>query len=369
MTDSFRKLLAINFGGIGDEILFLPTLKTIRDAHPNWHITLLLEPRSRSISEITNLINDFITFDIKKKPLLSRDLLDLIGLLKGGNYDYVLSSGSSPLVSALLFLSGIPERIGYDAGILARILLTKPVRLNKNQYAASMYKDLSTGLSLTEGIALPHIIVPEASTNLMREFLSRQLSKTEGKNLEIVLIHPGTSLLALQKGIIKTWATEHWTALIERLTGEEGIQIILAGGPDDAETIESIQLALAERGLTSRVISAYGATRSLADLAALIQLSDVLVCVDSGPMHIAVALSKPLVSLFGPTDHRRLLPVSPTFKALSSKIYTRQKESNQFGSQPKDGRGVQLPPDIVFQSVQDQLLLSRGQAHSHESPG
>jgi len=104
MAKAFQKLLAINFGGIGDEILFLPTIKTIREAHPDWHITLLLEPRSKGVSELTDVFDEVLTFDIKKRPLLSSDLIELLGILREGGYDRVISSGSSPLVSMLLFL-------------------------------------------------------------------------------------------------------------------------------------------------------------------------------------------------------------------------------------------------------------------------
>src|SRR5262250_2338797 len=123
-SPSYRsRLLAINFGGIGDEILFLPALESIRAAHPEWHITLLLEPRSQSVAQVTDLIDSTISFDIKKQPLFLADLLDLLGLLRDGAYDFVLSSGSSPLVSMLLFLSGIPVRVGYHASFLSGHLL------------------------------------------------------------------------------------------------------------------------------------------------------------------------------------------------------------------------------------------------------
>ncbi|PWT96432.1 MAG: glycosyltransferase, partial [Candidatus Melainabacteria bacterium] len=144
-----QKLLVINFGGIGDEILFLPTLKTLKEECPHWHLTLLLEPRASSVSQLTDLVDEIITFDIKKRPLLVFDLLALLGLLRDGNYQTVISSGSSPAVAILLFLSGIGKRIGYDSGALSRLLLTASVRLNKNQYAADMYHDLIQGLGLT----------------------------------------------------------------------------------------------------------------------------------------------------------------------------------------------------------------------------
>ncbi|MFX6424124.1 hypothetical protein ABTG32_17980, partial [Acinetobacter baumannii] len=55
------KILTINFGGIGDEILFLPTLASIRAIYPHARISLLLEPRSRSFEQVTDLVDEILT--------------------------------------------------------------------------------------------------------------------------------------------------------------------------------------------------------------------------------------------------------------------------------------------------------------------
>lgn len=327
-----NKILAINFGGIGDEVLFLPTLKTLRAAYPKAHITLMLEPRSRSIEQITDLIDDTITFDIKKRPLYLADIVEVVHLIQDGEYELVLSSGSSKMVSILLFLGGSDWRIGYDSGPLSRLLLTHPVKLNREQYASDMYHDLAAGLVgadcptnasvepvrkpaalavLENGAPLvPEICIPADSMTRMEDFL--RSCDTKGGASKI-LLHPGTSRLAVEKGIIKTWEINDWIAFINMLNGDPECQPILAGGPDDVEIIKEIQAGLPAN---SRLISSAGKTKSLADLAALTKLCDVLVCVDSAPMHIAVGAQKPVVAMFGPTDEAKLLPKHPHFKAL-----------------------------------------------------
>lgn len=62
-----KKILMINFGGIGDEILFLPTIVSVKKLYPDSKITLCLEPRSKSIKDLTELIDDIIEIDIKRK--------------------------------------------------------------------------------------------------------------------------------------------------------------------------------------------------------------------------------------------------------------------------------------------------------------
>jgi ADP-heptose:LPS heptosyltransferase len=389
-----NKILAINFGGIGDEVLFLPTLKTLREAYPDAHITLMLEPRSQSIKQITNLIDDTVTFDIKKRPLFLADIVEVVHLIQDGEYELVLSSGSSKMVSILLFLGGSTWRIGYDSGPLSRLLLTHPVRLNREQYASDMYHDLAACLveptargrfgtpanqgempagkpalpgsrlveeqrpydkvpagepalpgstdepALPRSQTIPEIDIPADSIARMEDFL--RMSDTKG-DARKVLLHPGTSRLAVEKGIIKTWEINDWIELINKLNADSTMQPILAGGPDDIEIIQSIQANLPP---DSKLISSAGKTKSLADLAALTKLCDVLVCVDSAPMHIAVGAQKPVVAMFGPTDEAKLLPKHPLFKAL--RAATAYPPTLAV-------RGVQLPPSTVFQSVKDLL--------------
>ncbi len=337
------RVLAINFGGIGDEILFLPTLQSIRKAYPSASLTLLLEPRSRSFEQITNLIDKTIVFDIKKRPLLPADLWQLLSLIRAGNYDVVVSSGSSPPVAALLFLSGIKKRVGYGSNPLAKLLLTDAVPLNKEQYAACMYQDLARGIGEAKmplASCLPAAVLNPDSLERMRDFLH-----TTDSTKHLIVSHPGTSRLAVEKGIIKTWAIDNWVTLISRLQADQDVQVIVAGGPDDQETIAK----LLEKVPATSILSAVGQTKSFADLAALISLCDLLVCVDSAPMHLAVALDRPVVALFGPTDEAKLLPNRSKFKAVRDLPLAQKPRHMQ------DGLGVDVSPDVVYQSVREQL--------------
>ncbi len=366
-----RRLLAINFGGIGDEVLFLPTLATIRRLLPSCSITLLLEPRSKSVEQVTDLVDRVMTFDIKKRPLMIGDLVELLAMIKDGGFDIVVSSGGSPLVSLLLFLSGIRTRIGYGASGIAKALLTHPVSLKKEQYAASMYHDLTKGLEAAVGVAsgerisdaielsaepiYPRVILQSDSisrmTNVLVERGCNPRQKREASDSErLILLHPGTSRLAHEKGIIKTWPADHWIELMDILSQDEsmrGLKLILAGGPDDAEIVAGIQRKLEGR---KNIISVYGETRSLADLAALLNLCDMMVCVDSAPMHISVALQLPTVALFGPTNPALLIPDRRFLRPIWDK---RDGNRSMF-----DRLGVEIAPQKVAEEVKS-LLASQ----------
>lgn len=378
-----KRLLAINFGGLGDEILFLPTLQTIKSCDRSWHITLLTEPRGSAIRQLTPLLDDNLQFDIKKRPLGPADCLQLLALLRGGRFDAVLSSGGSPLVAMLLFLSGIRRRIGFGTNRLAKILLTDSVALNKNQHAACMYHDLAVPIAGKKLCPKPTIEADLDSVQKMRAILDALESHGDGGasgGKKTVLIHPGVSKLSLSKGVVKTWSPSNWSTLIARLV-EQGLKVMVAGGPDDEETVAAIFASLQSQGgdkLNQSVVNLMGATEGITDLVTLICFCDLLVCVDSAPMHIAVALNKRLVALFGPTDPAKLLWPDKRFAALRderaaarfanvdpfkqrpSSARHRAPAGEPAGSareQPQQRLDVEIPPDIVFRTAMDQLNL------------
>ena len=111
--NSIKKILFINFGGLGDEILFLPTIISIKKQFPNSEITLALEPRSKGIISLTNVIDKTFFANIKD----SNKYLELAKLLMTiwqEHFDIVISSGSNKFISLFLAATFIPQRIGYN---------------------------------------------------------------------------------------------------------------------------------------------------------------------------------------------------------------------------------------------------------------
>ena len=104
-----KRILFINFGGLGDEILFLPTILSVKEQFPNSEITLALEERSRGIVHLTNVIDKTLFANIKGKNKYS-ELLKLLFKIWQGKYDLVISSGSNKFISIFLFLTFIKEK-------------------------------------------------------------------------------------------------------------------------------------------------------------------------------------------------------------------------------------------------------------------
>lgn len=293
-----KNILVINFGGIGDEILFLPTLISLKKAYPNSKITLCLEPRSKGIKDLTDTIDDLILINPKGKNKYF-ELLKLVIKSRFGNFDTVISSGGNKLIALLLFMTGIKNRYGYNTGVLSEKLLTKAVKLNKKQYASLMYHDL------IRDITDIRTDIPEIKV------------QAEEKILNSILIHPGVSKMSVEKNMIKTITPDIWAEVIKLLL-EKGKRVTLTGGPDDSEVVKEI-LAQIEPLNNPNFENYYGKTKNLLDLAKLIAKYEKFVCSDSAPLHIGVSTKTRTYAIFGSTDDKKLIPQVDFVTALKTK--------------------------------------------------
>lgn len=287
--ENVKKILAVNFGGIGDEILFLPTLISLKKEFPQASITLALEPRSKGVKDFTDIIDDLILVDIKRKNKYI-ELIKFILKARSKHFDLAITAGGNKFMSIILWLIGAKKRYGYDCGSLSRKLLTKAVPLNKQQYAAKMYHDLVKPLTnnITE---LPQInIAPQTKIG------------------NSILVHPGVSKMSVQKGMIKTVPPKTWAETVNLLL-KNGKKVILAGGPDDDECIQEILKTVPE---SKMFVNMYGKTHNLKELAELIASAEIFLCSDSAPLHIAVATGTKTYAIFGPTDDKKLIPPTVT---------------------------------------------------------
>ena len=280
-----KKIPFMNFGGIGDEILFLPSILSAKKQFPEAEITLALEERSKGITDLTDVVDKTLYANIKRKEKFI-ELFKLLFKIWCGKYDMVISSGSNKFISIFLFLTFIKKRYGYDTGFLSRLILTKAVKLNKNQYAVNMYHDLVTPI-----------------TDIKTELPILSIEKKPVQK-GTVLIHPGVSKISIQKGMIKTITPHDWAKVVEGLYESGKCKVLLIGGPDDKECIDTIVKEVSPE----KFENLYGSTKNLKELAELISSADKFLCSDSAPLHIAVALDVKTYVIFGSTDDKKLIP-------------------------------------------------------------
>lgn len=354
------RALFVNPGGIGDQILLLPTVKIFKGKFPDYEIDLICEPRSVIISELTNLYRKVKTFDFKEK---NPSVFKLRELIRARYYKYFILTGSSYKSNLIALLSDSEIKIGFYKGIFSNLFLTTPVKLNTNQYACNMFAELLTPIlpdiktRVHNECFLPEIKLNPSSMEWARETLNPRIK--ERYFAKKIFIHPGVSKLSIKKNILKGWAGKNWAELIEKLLENQDNTVILLGGKDDAETIAEIHKKLSFFAKPKNFFDFSSFDLSIENLAALISSSDLLVCVDSAPMHIAVALGKKLVAFFGPTDPRKLLPPDPKFLpvhvdnlACRPCLFDTRKESC------KTPECLNVTPDLMLSAIKKQLELT-----------
>lgn len=327
-----KKILFINFGGLGDEILFLPAIISVKKEFPDSIITLALEKRSSGIAALTDVINKTLYANIKQNKFSKYiELFKLLTKIWSGKYDIVISSGSNKFISIFLFLTFIKEKYGYNTGKLSQKLLTKAVDLNKNQYAALMYHDLVKPLTKT-ATELPILSI-----------------KKKPVIQNSVLIHPGVSKLSIQKRMIKTIPAKEWAKVIEGLA-DKGKRVFLLGGPEDKDCIEEIQKLVPPE----KYENLFGKTKNLVELAELISSAEIFLCSDSAPLHIAAALGVKTYAIFGSTDDKKLIPpngsVTP-IKALNCTCQLRPCLWERRQTTCEELSCLNIPPEQIVNTV------------------
>lgn len=298
------RILALVPGGIGDQILFFPTLSDLKQTYPNAEIDVVVEPRAKGAYRVCPSVSSVIPFDFKSRNSPA-DWANLLGIARDRYYDVAISLGRRWSVGLLLWLTGTPVRVGYQTSV-GSWFLTNSVPLKDEQYAASMYHDLLSGLNINTPCPLPSISVPKSDIDWADGERSRLAVDDSG----YVIIHGGSSQLAKDKGIDKIYPVESWSAIIQDFQKRQpDLPVVVVQGPEDGEFVAQLKDAV-----NIKVTQ----PEDIGKLAAMIAGANLMLCTDSAPMHLAVALKVYTLALFGPTDPSVLLPEDEKFIGIKS---------------------------------------------------
>ncbi|MDH4378344.1 MAG: glycosyltransferase family 9 protein [Vampirovibrionales bacterium] len=322
-----KKLGLLNVGGIGDNLLFSPVIHSLRQVFkehsPSTQLVMLLERRSQAAIDLMPPLDEVICLDIQGKPK-TQVAFETWQALKSNGLDGIISCGSSKPIAPLLWASGVPFKVGFDAGILSKNLLTATTPLKSQAYAGTMYHALAESALEALGLPQPEVRLLEPRIALtpadMAWYREAIVPLLPSNNKLLVLVHPGVSQLSIDKGIVKRWHPKRWAEAIAQLSPHA--TVMLAGGPDDADTITAIQQTLATEHsqAAASLVSLAGVTKSLRHLAVIMAHMQLVLCTDSAPMHVAVGVEAPIVALFGDLDPVRLLPPHPRYMALKETV-------------------------------------------------
>ncbi|QLE57910.1 glycosyltransferase family 9 protein [Nostoc sp. TCL26-01] len=298
------RVVALVPGGIGDQILFFPTLDDLKRYYPNAQLDVVVEPRSKAAYRVSKSVHEVLTFDYKDRNSLA-DWGNLVGTIRDREYDVAIAVGQSWLVGLLLWLTGIPTRIGYQGKGAA--FFTNVVPFKPSQYGAAVYHDLLEPL----GIKSPS---PELAVNVPKPDID--WAQNEQKRLGVsetgyVLIHGGSSWISPSPVADTIYPVENWQEIIQDFRYKQpDLPVVVIQGPDDEQFVRSLR----DSSLDIKVTS----PDNVGKLAAMIGGANLMLTTDSSPLHLSVAVQTYTIALVGPTDPARLLPKSDKFLGIKS---------------------------------------------------
>lgn len=355
---AIRRILIVRVDLIGDVVLSLPAVRALRRAYPDAEIdTLTLRSTAGILDGEHEDIARVLTFDPGAfrrpsgllRPQTWRDALALLRELRGARYDLAVSV-SGDIGSILTRLSGAPRRVGYADEAYGSFLTDELPggRYQRRQHEVRYVLALAEragGLVEPEDELLGLRVVPEAAQRVsaMLEDARARL-KRRGPT---IALHTGA-----RNGQAKRWPPEHFAALAERLVSDLDALVVLVGGPTEQDIAQAIVARM-----HTQALSLVGKT-SLPELAALLDMCDLLITGDSGPMHIACAVRTPVVALHGPTDPGLSGPTDPNALILWRRLWCAPCYDASATAECRFGNPVcmkSLGPDLVFAAARRQL--------------
>lgn len=314
----FERILLVKLSAFGDVVHTIPVLKKLRARYPKARIDWLITPENASLVETHPALSGVVPFPRKqvgKTWGATVAAARLVRRLRSARYDLVIDLHGQMRTAFFTLASGAPTRIGFDrprkrvieaqrrpsedvgqhGWMGARegswVAYTHRIPVPRlDVHAVDRYLWVGEMLGFEDGPPEYGIVVPEEAERRVADRL--KTAGLEGKRLAVLV--PGT-----------IWETKHWSvegfARVARDLEKAGLGVVVAGAPQDRRRSETIA-----RGCEAALDLA-GQT-SLIELAALIGRASVCVTNDSGSMHLAVALGRPVTSVFGPTDPVKVGP-------------------------------------------------------------
>jgi ADP-heptose:LPS heptosyltransferase len=304
------RVLLLHPGPLGALILTTPVLHALKTQIPGAHITMMVGPWAGEVVAHHPDIDHLVVYPFPSYRRISpqglRSYISLFRLarrLKRGRYDLALTLHRNFWWGAvLIYLTCIPRRVGY-AVAPGTSFLTHSLPFQQHEHVTiSRLAALSVGLQALGYAPLPDPYTPEhyllqvESTAEEEEWVTLHL-RAEGIDevASLVAIHPGTSVA------VKQWRAEAWANCVTALStcwSGRNVHFLLTGTERELPLLQEIV-----RGTSARTTLLTEAT--VGQLAALLECCQLVLGVDSGPLHLAAAQHTPTLRIFGPTDPRR----------------------------------------------------------------
>ena len=307
-------ILFIKLLGMGSIILTTPTIQAVRKRYPRAKLHLITFASNRALADNLGLFDAVLTLDTRNFWTFAAGCLRSVFGAWETSYDAVVDFEFFARFSALLSLATLaPRRVGFRSPLAWRgWLLTDGVLFNHYRHITENFMAQARALGVEGSVAKP--LAPmrfsAAEENRVRDLL-RQRGVPENAPFFVVNVNAGDMCLE------RRWPPAYYEQLISQLRRRYAAAwFVFMGSPGERAYVAEVLGRLNDR---SRIADVSGAL-SLAEVAALLKLSRLLITSESGPLHFAQSVDVPSVSLFGPGPPTLFGPMTERHRTLYAAV-------------------------------------------------
>jgi lipopolysaccharide heptosyltransferase II len=320
-----KRFLVINPFGIGDVLFTTPVCHAIKERIPGSFVGFWCNER---VKELLDHVSDVDTLHVLSrgdlKNLAQRSKQQAIGRLwriysgiRRQRYDAALDYSLDMRYGMVTQLAGIPRRIGLDYKGRCRFLTDRVlVEGRSEEHMVEHYMHLLTHVGIKRSSQKLRLSVSDSEREEARGLLVAQGLHDIRRLIAVV---PGAGASWGEQARLKRWESKRFAVLARRLITEAGASIVILGDAPERPLAQAIV-----QECPGGAVDLTGNT-SLSRLIGIIACCRLVVTNDGGPLHVAVALGTPTVSLFGPVDPVMYGPFPPSDEhvVIASKIACR----------------------------------------------
>ncbi|MCG2583640.1 lipopolysaccharide heptosyltransferase II [Massilia sp. TS11] len=293
-----RRLLIISPNWIGDAVMAQPLLARLRAADPDCLIDVLAPPAVAPVWRAVAEVAEVLTTPFRHGPLQLRERWRYGKVLRARGYAAAYVLPNTLKYALLPWFAGIRQRVGYKGESRYGLINVMHHDAVPPRPMVPFYAALAEAPDAPLAASLPR-------PRLVVDPVAQAAAKAKAglaPGQPYVCFAPGAEF-----GGAKRWPPEHFARLAAEIQG----QVLLLGSPKDADTCAQIQ--------GPNVRSLAGQT-TLDQAIALIAGARAMVANDSGLLHVAAALNRPVLGLYGPTDPDHAPPLAEHALALSLRL-------------------------------------------------
>lgn len=304
-STDIKRIVVRGTNWVGDAVMTVPALREIRRLFPEAHLTLATRSSARGLFAEVDFIDNLQVHDGSGL----RSVVQQVRAWRKRSFDLAVLFPNSLETALVASLARVPVRIGY-ATDGRQALLTHPLELpewRSSKHEVFYYLKIVAELEwLLKHEQTFLDTQPDGSLEVSED---RRLAARDFLRARGVGTNKGHALVALCPGSInsraKRWPTERYAALGDRLIDELGAEVVLIGSAAETEVSSVVG-----RQMRNQPVMLTGQT-DLAELVAILSQVELLITNDTGPAHIASALERPTLVIFGPTNPLTTRPFSP----------------------------------------------------------